>query len=155
MRGRMVVKNKKAYFDYHILESFESGIVLLGSEVKSIRAGKINLKDSFVKIIRGEAFLFNAHIAYLETTHTHYKPNERRERKLLLHKKQIDKIFGSVSKESLTIVPLNIYFNQKNRIKLCIALAKGKKLYDKRESIKHKMLEREKRANMKEYGKKL
>lgn len=155
MQMRIIAKNKKAYFDYEILESFESGIVLLGSEVKSIRAGKVNLKDSFVKIIKNEAFLFQAHISFLETTHTYYKPDERRARKLLLHRKQIDKLFGSVSKESLSIVPLNIYFNQKNKIKLCIALVKGKHLYDKRESIKRRMLEREARANMKEYGKKL
>lgn len=152
---RVIAKNKKAYFDYEILQSLESGIVLQGSEVKSIRAGRVNLKDSFIKIIRGEAFLFNAHISFLQTTYTHFKPNERRERKLLLHKKEIDKLFGSVSKESLSIVPLNIYFNQKNKIKLCIALVRGKKLHDKRESIKKKMLEREARAHMKSYGKKL
>ncbi|TLD96605.1 SsrA-binding protein SmpB [Helicobacter jaachi] len=155
MQSRIIAKNKKAYFDYEILESLEAGIVLLGSEVKSIRAGRVNLKDSFVKIMRGEAFLFNAHISFLETTFAHFKPNERRERKLLLHRKQLDRLFGSVSKESLSIVPLNIYFNQKNKIKLCIALARGKKLHDKRESIKKKMLEREARANMKDYGKKL
>lgn len=152
---RIVAKNKKAYFDYTILEEFECGIVLQGSEVKSIRAGRVNLKDSFVKIIKGEAFLFNTHISLLESTNLHYKPNERRERKLLLHRRQIDRLFGSVSKEGLSIIPLNIYFNQKNRIKLCVALAKGKKLYDKRESIKKKTLEREARANMKDYGKKI
>lgn len=155
MQDRVIAKNKKAYFDYEILESLESGIVLLGSEVKSIRAGRVNLKDSFVRIVRGEAFLFHAHISYLDTTHTHFKPNERRARKLLLHRRELDKLFGSVSKEGLSIVPLSIYLNKRNKIKLSIALVRGKKLYDKRESIKKKMLEREARANMKDYGKKL
>lgn len=150
---RIIAKNKKAYFDYEILEELESGIVLQGSEVKSIRAGRINLKDSFVRIIKGEAFLFNAHISFLATTNAHFKPNERKERKLLLHKKQIDRLFGAVSKQGLSIVPLNIYFNQRHRIKLKIALVKGKKLHDKREAIKSKMLEREARANMKNYSK--
>lgn len=154
-KHRLIAKNKKAYFDYEILDEIESGIVLEGSEVKSIRLGKVNLKDSFVKIIKGEAFLCNAHISYLDSTNLYFKPNERRVRKLLLHKKEIDKLFGSVSKERLSIIPLNIYFNQRNRIKLCIALTKGKKLYDKRESIKKTMLEREARARMKDYGKKI
>lgn len=155
MQTKLIAKNKKAYFDYEILETLESGIVLQGSEVKSIRAGRVNLKDSFIRIVHGEAFLFNAHISFLEHTYTYFKPNERRERKLLLHKKEIDRLLGSVSKESLSIVPLNIYFNQKNTIKLCIALVRGKKLHDKRESIKKKMLEREARANMKDYGKRI
>lgn len=155
METRIIAKNKKAYFDYEILETLESGIVLAGSEVKSIRAGRVNLKDSFVKIVRGEAFLFHAHIYFLETTYTYFKPNERAPRKLLLHRKEIDKLFGKVSQQSLSIVPLNIYFNQRNRIKLCIALVRGKKLHDKRQSLKQKTLEREARANMKDYGKKL
>ena len=155
MQGKVIAKNKKAFFDYEILQTLESGIALLGSEVKSIRAGRVNLKDSFVRIVRGEAFLFNAHISFLETTFTHFKPNERRERKLLLHRSEIDKLFGSVSKEGLSIVPLSMYLNKRNRIKLSIALVRGKKLYDKRESIKKKTHEREARANMKDYGKKI
>lgn len=155
MQQKMIAKNKKAYFDYEILQTLESGIVLVGSEVKSIRAGRVNLKDSFVKIIKGEAFLFNTHISFLEHTYTYFKPNERAPRKLLLHRKEIDKFFGSVSTQGLSIVPLNIYCNQKNRIKLTIALVRGKKLHDKRESIKKKMLEREARANMKDYGRKI
>lgn len=155
MQTKIIAKNKKAYFEYEILENLESGIALLGSEVKSIRAGRVNLKDSFVRIIKGEAFLLNAHISYLETTNTHFKPDERRARKLLLHRKQIDKLFGSVSKDGLSIVPLNIYFNQRNRIKLGIALVKGKNLHDKRSSIKKRMLDREARAHMKDYGKRI
>lgn len=155
MQKKIIAKNKKAHFDYEIIDTLESGIVLAGSEVKSIRHGRVNLKDSFIKIIKGEAFLFNTHISFLENTYTYFKPDERAPRKLLLHKKEIDRLFGSVSKQSLSIVPLNIYFNQKNRIKLCIALVKGKKLHDKRESIKKKMLDSEARANMKNYGKNL
>lgn len=148
---KVIAKNKKALFDFHILEKFEAGIELRGSEVKSIRAGRVNLKDSFIKIVKGEAFLFNAHISYLETTHSYYKPNERRERRLLLHRKQLDKLFGKVSQEGLTIVPLMLYFNQRNRAKLEIALAKGKNLHDKRESLKKKILEREARSALKDY----
>ncbi|RDU58922.1 SsrA-binding protein SmpB [Helicobacter marmotae] len=155
MQHKIIAKNKKAYFDYEILETLEAGIVLVGSEVKSIRAGRVNLKDSFVKIIKGEAFLLNAHISFLEHTYAYFKPNERAPRKLLLHKKEIDKLFGKLSQQSLSIVPLNIYCNARNKIKLSIALVQGKKLYDKRQSIKKKMLEREARANMKDYGKKL
>ncbi|WP_027327791.1 SsrA-binding protein SmpB [Helicobacter pametensis] len=148
---RVIAKNKKALFDFHILEKLEAGLELKGSEVKSIRAGRVNLKDSFIKIVKGEAFLFNAHISYLETTHSYYKPNERRERRLLLHRKQIDKLFGKVSQEGLTIVPLMLYFNQRNRAKLEIALAKGKNLHDKRESLKKKILDREARSALKDY----
>ena len=155
MQKKIFAKNKKATFDYEIFETIESGIVLVGSEVKAIRAGRVNLKDSFVKIIKGEAFLFHMHISFLEHTYSYFKPNERAPRKLLLHKKEIDKLFGNVSTQGLSIVPLNIYCNQRNKIKLTIALVKGKKLYDKRESIKKKMLEREARANMKNYGKKI
>lgn len=155
MEFKLIAKNKKAYFDYEILETYESGIVLLGSEVKSIRNGRVNLKDSFIKIIQGEAFLFNAHIALLETTNIYYKPDSKRVKKLLLHKKQIDKLFGQVSTQGLSIVPLSIYFNQKGKVKLSIALVKGKQLHDKRQSIKKRELEQEARANMKNYGKKI
>jgi SsrA-binding protein len=130
--------NKKALFDYEILEKYEAGIELQGSEVKAIRAGRINLKDSFIRIIRGEVFLLNAHISHLNTTHFTYKPDEKRARKLLLHKKQIMKLNGKVTQDGLTIVPIKGYFNKNNIFKLQIALAKGKKLHDKREAIKKK-----------------
>lgn len=148
---KIIAKNKKAFFDYHLLERYESGIVLTGAEVKAIRAGRLNLKDSFIKIIKAEAFLFNAHISHLETTHHYYKPNERRERKLLLHRKEIDKLLGKITQEGLTIVPLVIYFNKRNKVKLEIALAKGKNLHDKRETIKKRILDREARADLKNY----
>ncbi|PAF52558.1 SsrA-binding protein SmpB [Helicobacter sp. 13S00477-4] len=149
----IIARNKKAFFDYEILETLEAGICLLGSEVKALRKARVNLKDSFIKIIRSEAFLFGMHISYLETTNPYYKPNETRDRKLLLHKKQIDKLFGKVGLEGLSIVPLKIYFNQKNKAKVQIALVKGKNLYDKRQSIKKKILDREIAANLKNYNK--
>lgn len=139
----IIVSNKKAHFDYHILHTLEAGIVLRGAEVKSIRARRANIKDSFVRIIKGEAFLFNAHIAHLETTNAHFKPDERATRKLLLHKKEINRLFGMVSQKGLTIVPLHLYINARNIVKLQIAVVQGKKLYDKRESLKQKTIERD------------
>ena len=143
--------NKKAFHDYNILETFEAGIELKGSEVKAIRAGRINIKDSFVRIIKNEVFLLNAHISHLETAHTTYRPDERRDRKLLLHRKQINKIYERVTKEGVTIVPLKIYFNSKNRVKIQIAIASGKKLYDKREDLKRKTQERDMKIALKNY----
>lgn len=148
---KIVAKNKKAFFDYEILEKYEAGVVLSGSEVKSIRAGRVNLKDSFIKIVKSEAFLFNAHISHLQTTHAFFKPNERRERKLLLHRKEIDKLLGKISIEGLTLVPLVLYFNKRNRVKIEIALAKGKNLHDKRETLKRKILDREAQMALKNY----
>jgi len=141
--GKTVARNKKAFHDYEILEKFEAGISLQGSEVKALRAGRVNLKDSFVKIIKNEAFFMNAHISYFETTHSHYKPDERRSRKLLLHRKEINKLMTKSAQDALTIVPLSIFFNHKNIAKVQIALAKGKKLHDKRETLKRKEADRE------------
>lgn len=150
---KIIATNKKATFDYFILDKFEAGIVLQGSEVKSIRAGRVNLKDSFVKIINGEAFLFQAHIATLATTNLHYKPDEKRPRKLLLHTKEIDKLFGKSQVSGMSIVALKLYFNHRNRAKLEIALAKGKNLHDKRESLKEKIQKREIAQSLKEMQK--
>ncbi len=148
---KIVATNKKAIYDYFLIEHYEAGISLLGSEVKAIRAGKVNLKDSFVKIINSEAFLLNAHISYLDTTNPHFRPNETRARRLLLHKKQIDKLLGKTSQEGYTIVPVNLYFNTKNKAKLQIAVAQGKHDYDKRETIKKREQDREAREAMKKY----
>ncbi|MDE5926200.1 MAG: SsrA-binding protein SmpB, partial [Helicobacter sp.] len=115
-----------------------------------IRAGRVNLKDSFVKIIQGEAFLFQAHIATLSTTNLHYKPDEKRPRKLLLHRKEIDKLFGKSQVSGMSIVALKLYFNARNKAKLEIALAKGKNLHDKRESLKEKIQKREIAQSLKE-----
>lgn len=99
---------------------------LKGSEVKAIRQGRVNLKDSFVRIIKGELFLLNMHISHLSTAHTTFRPDERRDRKLLMHKKEIAKLFEKVTKDGITIVPLKLYFNAKNLVKLQIATAQGK-----------------------------
>lgn len=141
--GENIATNKKAFFDYHIEEKFEAGLVLHGSEVKALRAGRVNLKEGFIKIVRGEAFLFNVHIGVLATTHHFYAHEERASRKLLLHKKQIDKMFKAVEKEGFTLVPLSIYLNDRNIFKMQIAIAKGKKLYDKRDDLKEKSLKRD------------
>lgn len=147
---KIIATNKKATFDFFILEKYEAGIELKGSEVKSIRAGRVNLKDSFVKIIQGEAFLFQAHIATLATTNLHYKPDEKRPRRLLLHRKEIDKLFGKSQVSGMSIVALKLYFNTRNKAKLEIALAKGKNLHDKRESLKEKIQKREIAQTLKE-----
>ena len=149
--GETIARNKKAYHDYEILETFEAGLVLKGSEVKAIRAGRVNLKDSFVKIVRGEAFLFNAHIGRLETTHRYYGHEERGSRKLPLHKKEIAKLAAAVEKDGHTIVPLQMYFNRKNIVKIQIAVARGKKLHDKRADMKEKDMKRDIARAMKEY----
>ena len=150
--GEAVARNKKAFHDYEILEKLEAGIVLQGSEVKAIRQGRVNLKDSFVKIIKGEAFLLNAHISHLSTANLNYAPNERAPRKLLLHMKQLRKWDMKVAKDGLTIVPLAIYFNAKNLAKVEIALARGKNEHDKRESLKEKDAQREAKTAMKNYA---
>jgi SsrA-binding protein len=148
---KVVARNKKAYHDYEILETLEAGIELKGSEVKALRAGRVSLKESFVRIIRGEAYLLNAHISYLDTANPHFRPDERRDRKLLLHRKEIDKLLGKVTQEGLTLIALSVYFNEKNIAKLKLALARGKKLHDKRETLKRKTAEREAKAAMKKY----
>lgn len=146
-----LAKNKKALFDFSIIETFEAGIALKGSEVKSLRAGKANLKDSFCRIIKGELFLLNAHISYLASTNLYFKPDERAPRKLLMHKKQIDKLLGSVSQDGLSIVVLALYLNDKNKVKARIALAKGKNLHDKRETLKKRDADKEARSAIKKY----
>ncbi|CRF40463.1 SsrA-binding protein [Helicobacter ailurogastricus] len=147
-----IARNKKAFFDYEILESLEAGVVLAGSEVKAIRAGRVNLKDNFVKIIRGEAFLFGVHVSHLQTASAHYTPDERRVRKLLLHKKQLAKWSAQVGQQRLSIVALKLYFNARNRVKLQVALVRGKKLYDKRESMKQRVLDMEAKSQLKHRG---
>jgi SsrA-binding protein len=149
--GETIARNKKAYHDYTILEKYEAGIVLKGSEVKAIRAGRVNLKDSFVRLIRNEAFLFNAHIGLLSTTHHYYGHEERGNRKLLLKRKEIDKLQQAVEKEGLTIVPLQLYFSRKNFVKIQLAIAQGKKLHDKRQDMKEKDMKRDIERAMKEY----
>jgi SsrA-binding protein len=147
--SKTIAQNKKAYHNFEILEEYEAGLELTGAEVKAIRASRVNIKDSYVRIIRGEAYLLEAHISYLETTHSHYRPDESRARRLLLHRKEIDKLVGKVSQEGLAIVALRLYFNAKNLAKLKIGLAKGKNLHDKRETLKKRTMDKEAKQAMK------
>lgn len=137
------VKNKKAYFDYFIEEELEAGIVLTGTEIKSIRKGSVDLKDTFVTIKNNEAFLLNMYIAKYEEGNI-FNHEERRTRKLLLHKNEIKKLKEKIKMEGLTLIPLKLYF-KKNKVKILIGVCKGKKLYDKRESIKERDLKKEAR----------
>jgi SsrA-binding protein len=145
---KAVAQNKKALRDYEILERLEVGLELKGSEVKSIRAGNINLKDSFARIENGEVLLYNVHISpYSQASYLNVEPT--RVRKLLLHRKQIEKLSQSVSQRGFTLVPLNIYFNSRGIAKTELALCRGKKLYDRREDIKRRETEMELRRALK------
>ena len=137
------IKNKEAYFDYTVLEEIEAGISLVGTEIKSVRKGSVDLKDSFITIKNNEAFILNMYIARYEEGNI-FNHDERRTRKLLLHKKEIQKLKEKVSTEGLTLIPLKLYF-KKNYVKVLVGLCKGKKLYDKRASIKERDLKREAR----------
>ena len=137
----MEIKNKKAYYDYFIEKEIEAGIVLSGTEIKSIRKGSANLKDSYAKIKNNEIFLLNMFIAKYDNGSYNNK-DERRTRKLLLHKKEINRLNEKVAKEGYTIVPLELYFKN-NKAKILLGLAKGKHNYDKRAAIKEKELDRE------------
>ncbi|MFI4919504.1 MAG: SsrA-binding protein SmpB [Legionellales bacterium] len=137
-----IALNKKAGFDYFIETKYEAGLVLEGWEVKSLRAGKINLSDAHVIIKYGEAFLLGAQIQPLPTASTHSIPDSTRTRKLLLNKKELNHLIGSVERQGYTIVPLSLYW-KKNKIKVSIALAKGKKEHDKRETTKNREWQRD------------
>jgi len=138
-----IVANKKAFHDYFIEEKFEAGIVLQGWEVKAIRAGRANIKESYVVVRDGEVFVFGMHITPLLEASTHVNPDPTRTRKLLLHEKQISTLIGQVERAGYTLMPLDLHY-QRGRIKLEIGLAKGKKQHDKRESEKERDWDREK-----------
>lgn len=135
--------NKKAGHEFFILEKYEAGIQLQGSEIKAIREARVNLKESFVRIIKDEVFLLNAHITHLSTAHATYRPEEKRDRKLLLHRNEIEKLAKKVERDGLTIVVTKMYINARNLVKVQIALAQGKKLHDKRNDLKQKTMQRE------------
>lgn len=135
------IKNKKAYFDYFIEDTYEAGIVLTGTEIKSIRKGSANLKDSYARIKNGEVFLTNMFISTYEEGNR-FNHDERRERKLLLNKKEIFKIRDKIEKEGYSLVPVKLYLKN-GKAKLEIGIAKGKKTYDKRQSLKEKDIKRE------------
>jgi SsrA-binding protein len=134
---KILADNRQARFQYEFIETFEAGLVLTGTEVKSIRAGKINLRDSYGLLRNGEAWLLNAHISPHATTSVYYNHEPTRTRKLLLHKKEIRKLIGSVDREGLTLVPVKMYLKG-GRVKVVLALARGKKLHDKREDLRKK-----------------
>lgn len=140
---QFIQKNKKAYHDYFIIDEFEAGIILKGSEVKSIRNGQVNLKGSFCKIVKGEIFLFDCHISKYSQQNAWDTYSETRDRKLLLSKREINKLADELKlNQGYSIVPLSIYFNKSNKCKIKIALVKGKKDYDKREVQKEKDIKR-------------
>ena len=142
-----IAENRKAFHDYHILDTWEAGMVLLGTEVKSIREGRVNLRDSFARVEKGELWLYNVNIS--SYSHRGYADQEPlRQRKLLMHREEIRKLIGKTTEKGMTLVPLRMYF-KKGRVKVAIGLAKGKKDYDKRETIKRRETERETRAAVK------
>ena len=141
---KVIAKNKKARFDYHILETYEAGIVLKGSEVKSIRMGKVSLSDAFAQVVNEEFFLFNMHISPYEKAAEGLEA--KRDRKLLLNKSEIRKIDGKLKSRGLTLIPLEVFI-KKSLVKITLALAKGKKEYEKR----RKIIEKEQKREMKKY----
>ena len=142
-----VAENRKAYHDYHMLETFEAGVALMGTEVKAIREGRVNLRDSFAKVEGGEVFLYNVHISpYSHRGYAEHEPLRRR--KLLLHREEIRKLIGKTVERGMTLVPVRMYFKN-GRVKVAVSLARGKKEYDKRETIKRREVDRETRAAVK------
>ena len=142
MGKRVVCRNKKAYHDYHIEGTMEAGMVLKGPEVKSLRAGRANLKDGYARVEKDEVFLYNVHISpYAYETHTSTDP--MRPRKLLLHRREIRKLIGKLHEKGIALIPLRIYFIGNGKAKVELGLARGKKLYDKRASLKQKQSDRD------------
>jgi SsrA-binding protein len=144
---RLIADNRKAFHDFHILETLEAGLALLGTEVKSIREGRVNLRDSFARVEDGEVFLYNVHISpYSHRGYADHDPLRRR--KLLLKKQEIRKLIGKTVERGMTLVPVRMYFKN-NRVKVAISLAKGKQAHDKREAIRAREADRETRAALK------
>ena len=142
-----IAENRKARHDYHLLETFEAGVVLLGTEVKAIREGRVNLRDSFARVDDGEVFLYNVNISpYSHRGYADHEPLRRR--KLLLHRDEIRKLIGKTVEKGMTLVPTRMYFKN-GTVKVAISLAKGKKEYDKRETLKRREVDRETRAAIK------
>ena len=147
---KVVSNNKKAYHDYFILDTFEAGIELKGTEIKSVRLGNVNLKDAFVRIKNNEVFVENMHIAPYDHGNI-FNHEPLRNRKLLLHKKEILKISNKLKEGGLTVVPTKLYFNKSSKVKVEIGIAKGKKLYDKRNDLKEKDAKRDIEKSLKNY----
>ena len=147
-KNATIVVNKKARFDYFVEDEYEAGLVLQGWEIKSLRAGKINLSDAHVILKYGEAWLLGAQIQPLPTASTHIHPDAIRTRKLLLKRRELDQLIGSVERQGYTLIPLNLYW-KRNKVKMKIALAKGKKTHDKRDTIKERDWQRDRLRIMK------
>ena len=146
--SKILARNRRARHEYSIDETFEAGLVLLGTEVKAIREGRVNLRDSFARVEGSEVFLYNVHISpYSHRGYADHEPLRRR--KLLLHRSEIRKLIGKTVEKGMTLVPVRLYFKN-GRVKLAISLAKGKKDYDKRETIKRREVDRETRAAVKQ-----
>jgi SsrA-binding protein len=145
---KIVAKNKKAYYNYEIVESFEAGISLVGSEVKSIREGRISLKESYAEIKAGEIFLVNCHVSPYAAANI-FNHDPLRERKLLLHRREIKRLTGKVVEKGLTLIPTKVLINDRGKVKIEISLAKGKRAYQKKEAIKERDRQRELRAELK------
>ena len=142
-----IAENRKAFHDFHLLETFEAGLVLLGTEVKAIREGRVNLRDSFARVEGGEVYLYNVNISpYSHRGYADHEPLRRR--KLLLHRDEIRKLIGKTVVKGMTLVPVRLYFKG-GRVKVAISLAKGKKEFDKRETLKQREVDRETRAAIK------
>ena len=148
--SKIIAQNKKAWHDYFVDEKYEAGIALFGTEVKSIRAGAVNLKDSYCSVKNGELYMLGVHISPYEKGNI-FNREPRRERKLLMHKREIMKINGMLTQKGYTLVPLSLYFSGKN-VKVELGLCRGKKLYDKRDSIAAKEVNREIDRKMKEFN---
>lgn len=144
---RLITDNRQAGHEYHLLEIFEAGLVLMGTEVKAMREGRVQLREAYCRLEAGEAYLLNAHVG--QYSHGGYAGHDpTRKRKLLLNQAELNKLIGKTTEKGLTIVPLRLYF-KRGRVKLTIALAKGKKLFDKRETLKRREADRETRAAIK------
>lgn len=140
---KIIAKNKKAYHDYDILEKLEAGIVLTGDEVKSLRAGGVNMVGAFATVHDGELFMINCHISPYDKAYIKKDDAARRSRKLLIHKKQLNRLIGDISRKGITIVPLMLYFNKKSKIKVELGLAKHKKAAGKKKELKERDIKRE------------
>lgn len=149
-RSRPLAQNRKARHDYFIEETYEAGLVLKGTEIKSVRAGRVNIADAHVRVMNGEAFIINMHIAPYEQGNR-FNHDPTRSRKLLLHRSEIDKLYGLVQQRGYTIVPLRLYIKN-GFAKLLIGLGRGKKQYDKREDLKQKQMKRDIDRAMKDMG---
>jgi SsrA-binding protein len=147
---KVVADNRQVRYLYEVLETYETGIELQGTEVKSIRAGKVNLRDGYALIRKGEVWLLNAHISPHNSTAQFFNHDPRRSRKLLLHREEIRKLIGQVEQKGLTLVPLKMYL-KRGRVKLSLALVRGKKLHDKREDLKQRQDKRDMERAMKQY----